>query len=359
MIFCYNDDAIAFLKIVQKKVLTTLCAMGFTVKRSRLHFQNMSYPIKIITFEHTTTLGFFSPNFYEIGINRALEGHIELDSVIKHECVHFIAYLLHGDAGLDHGVLFRETAKNYGFDKTVYLSKIALISKNSKENPILRKIKKLLELSNSANSHEANAAALKANQLLISHNLDKSSLSPTSDSDLFMERVLTVSRGIKKLEAISQILRTFLLVPILNQGKNTLYLEIYGTHENVLIGEYIASFLSEEMERLYKKAKIENPELKGIKHKYSFFQGVAKGYLSLHKQGTKQKENIIQAEKLLPIYQELEAKVDHLHGRSLKSTKISKSDQNSIELGKKAGKNLQIHKAMKKSMQDPLMLELL
>ena len=148
-----------------------------------------------------------------------------------------------------------------------------------------------------------------------------------------------------KLSAIYSILSHFLVTPVMNYTTEGVRLEITGSKTNIELGEYIAEFLSKELDKLWAIAKYKN-NLKGLKQKNSFFRGVARGFDE--KMLESQKDlSPIQTKDLVILKDELKHKTDRIYGRLRSSTSQSNFDHSSLKIGQKAGKNLSINKGLK------------
>src|SRR5690606_34918991 len=134
---------------------------------------------------------------------------------------------------------------------------------------VYSKIKNLLKLATSSNPHEAELATLKANQLLIKYNLTHSDYLQNDEALFYVHRILSQKKKSAKLSAIYDIIKHFMVRPVLRYTKKGVYLEITGTKTNIELSDYIASFLDRELEGLWKKEQKLFPHLKGLKNKNS------------------------------------------------------------------------------------------
>lgn len=344
----FSDDILAFIKKVKTYVRHILSnEMALCLKRERFSYGKYSYPLHIVVFEHPNKLGYFSSSFYEIGINKALmfvRDEKILLNVIRHEIAHYLTFIEYGDSVDAHGKEFRGICDKYNWGKDVYLSSVTfskddLLKEKKTNERILRKIEKLLALSSSSSINESTQAALKANELLLKHNVDAIS----NNEDFVLKRILSTKRSTIKLQAISDILRSFFVYPVLNHSKKGIYLEISGKMINVEIAEYVGYFLNNKMEELWDKTKKEK-KLKGLTAKNSFFRGLAKGYLDKISICNTQNGN---TRKILVIEKQLETQVKLIYPK-LKNSKASyKHHELANQAGKIAGNNLQIQKGIK------------
>jgi hypothetical protein len=113
----------------------------------------------------------------------------------------------------------------------------------------VEKIKKLFALaSNNPNSHEAELASAKAQELMMKHNI--SSIESKDNSVTEKLSVLLSKSSIESLCA-TNILREHYLVEVLTHRKKGLY--FYGSEDNVEIAEYVYHFLVPTFRILWKE----------------------------------------------------------------------------------------------------------
>jgi len=228
--------------------------MQIRVLKKRFRFNDYTYPIKTVLFERQNILGYFEPQTYTIGIHKNFlySSEEEIKNLLRHELAHYLCYLHFGRDIKDHGKEYRALCITCGWGKEVYSAKQAVqVKSNTQEaSSILKKVQKLFSLANSDNTFEAELATQKAKQLLINHQLGY----VDDDQDQFyMKRVIEGKRVQGKHYTISQILQEFHLLPVFNQGKGKFWLEITGTQEELEVGEYLATYLDQALERLWKK----------------------------------------------------------------------------------------------------------
>lgn len=322
--------------------------MGLKVHRTRFEFKHMLYPIHLVCFEKAGQLGFFDFSNYRIGINKFFVTHInstDLMNVLRHELAHYYAYLIYGRDINAHGSEFRTICQQFSWGEEVYLSQFkpeieAKIHANTK---VIEKIQKLLNLAQSSNTHEAQLATTKANQLLVQYHLE--TISRSEEKTYFLKQVLTTKTKSGKLYAIYEILTSFMVQPVMNHTKNGIILEVTGGATEVELADYVAHFLDHELDFIWKQAQKEDAKLKGIKAKNSFFRSLAAGYL------TKIKESHLnlsssQSKALIAISQDLELASQAFYGRFSKSYSKHSIDSHASAQGEKAGRNLNINKGV-------------
>lgn len=316
-----------------KDILIQDAKISFGIKK--FLYNGYHYPLHIVAFEGGSRLGYFDSSIMEIGIAKSLMFSEDdlLEQVIKHELAHLLCYLKHGNTEKPHGKEFREICAQYGWHEAQNAT-IRTEEVEKKSERLRGKILKLFDLSSSQNVHEASSALNKARELMIAHGikvLDK-------EEGFVVMRVLESKRVNEKIRAISQILRSFFVFPVINHGMGKVYLEIFGEKSHVEIGEYLATLLNHKFEELWKN----DSSLKGIRSKNSFFQGIASGFLR-QVESSKHRRGVLVIEKALAKH----AQMAYPHLRSGTSSKII--DQSALKKGERAGSKMKIPKGVKKS----------
>ena len=299
--------------------------MQLTMRGDRLVWNNYLYRIQFLIFENHNQLGYFDPEHMEIGIHKCAKNFRD---ILRHELAHMIAYLRFGD--LSHGKIFRTICKEYGFPTETEKATGPLLQDNY-ESRIAQKIKKLLALAESTNANEAESAALKAQEMLLKYEVQE-------ESEMVMRRIFSFKRASTKLKAISKILRTFGVQPVFCSKT----LEIFGQRHHVEIAEYVAHFLSNELDHLYKN----QDGLSGLAAKNSFFRGIAEGYCEKVKSAQARHERALvkidfAPQKAIPLA--------YPHLRTSSSRIINHRAGNLA--GKKTGRNLKIRKGISSKSQ--------
>lgn len=279
--FIYDSTSIAFIQKSELFLKEILEGAGISIKKSRFLFNGYFYPINVVVFEGKEW-GHFNGPYFQIALNRKLI-YSAKDSVVrdilKHELAHYFTWILYPGASA-HGAEFREVCRRFGFPEEVAEATMNLEESNlAKEGDIdseriLEKVKKLFSLAQSSNAHEAELATLKANELLLRHNLDYIKDTP---EPIYLDRLLMRKRKDSKLSAIYSILKHFIVKPVISQGRESCCLEVSGSLTNVKLAGYVANFLDKELDHLWEEARKEY-RLKGLQAKNSFYLGVAQGF---------------------------------------------------------------------------------
>lgn len=347
--FLYSDTIKAFISRVREDVRDIVNnEMSLKMDRSRVLYKGILYPLNIVVFEDNSRLGYFDSRTYELGLSKKLmyTAHDRvLRNVIRHELAHFWAYIIHGPQVM-HGEEFKAICRSFNWDSDVEraYSNVQIendkIEGDIKTQKLLEKLKKLLALSSSDNPHERELATLKANQLLLEHNLDMSRATNVEDETVYVKRVLEASRKQTKHVAIYEILKTFFVSPVFNHGRGIFYLEVIGDKTTVELAEYVAHFLDNELETMWKDVKKKNPTFKSIAAKNSFMRGVAKGYVEKIEM---QKKKSAQSFELALIEKNLAHKLHTVYSRIGHSSMSAGSHHSGANAaGIESGRNLSI-----------------
>lgn len=355
----YSETILLFIQKLKrngKEILEK--EMALLVKNDRFCVLNTFYPLHFVVFEHPSHLGYFNPEFFEIGIHKQMifiKEDEQLKNLLRHELAHYITFIQYGLKVDSHGKEFHKVCTQYGWGfqvsaATTEVSEEKLFLHSS--NVIFKKIQKLLSLATSSSVHESQSATLKANELLLKHNLEAFS-SLEIQHEMLLKRILKYKRYSSKMEAISLILRSFFIYPVVNHAKESCYLEVVGEKTNVEIAEYVGHYLDQKLDELWKETQKKYPLLKGIANKNSFFRGLAKGY--------KEKITALQADQnqsqaLLKIENALEQQIKMVYPRLSTTSSRYKHCEKATALGQKEGKNLTIHQGVGKNNSSEIYL---
>jgi len=355
--FIYDQTGVAFIQKSEGMLKEILVGLSLEVKLKRFIYKKHLYPINVVVFEGGRELAHFNSSYYQIALNRTLVYQAKdavLRDILKHELAHYLTFLECGVVQ-PHGPEFKETCRKYGFPQEIAVSTMNLEEANLSKvgdidsERVLEKVKKLLQLAQSSNSHESELATVKANALLLRHNLDRLNLKNDEDP-IYLDRVLLQKRKDAKIAAIYDMLRHFIVKPVISYGKDACCIEVSGSLTNVKLAVYVAGFLDQEFEHLWEKARKEHG-LTGLRAKNSFFLGLAKGYAEKMKQS---KESLSTADQksLVLVEKDLTARTKMIY-RSLSSSRAGNNiDARADSLGVKSGKNLSIRQGVETSSKN-------
>ncbi len=358
----YSEKIIHFIfevKQLTKEILSKELKLKVTADRFLNVKQNCSYPIRVVIYNDRSMLGYFDPNFYELGFHEKLmhANKKQLINVIRHEIAHYIIFITHGYPTTPHGTEFRSFCKQNGWGEDVYSASLDLNEDQKvseiEESDIFRKIQKLMALSTSSNKHEAELAMIKSQQLLLKHNLDSKYVG-REEEKIVLKRIMKQPQKNAKMQAIGIILGSFFVSVVFNRARDATYLEILGSEMNVQIAEYVALSLQDKLDILWTQTKQEH-DLKGALAKNSFFLGIAKGY-SNKIQSLKKSYSTDESKALIVIEGQLQTAKEMAYKRLIFSKSQAGHCRESALLGELAGKQLNINPGVGKSQNHSTLL---
>ena len=346
----FNDTTLSFAHKCESMLKAIIShEVGLEVKRSRFVSGNYSFPIHVVIMTSDREWGWFDPHTYQIALNiKLMYGAKDqvIKDILRHEMAHYICHMLRVENEPPHGETFQSVCDQYGWGEQVKKASFNLDHQEltydlERKDRLLNKVKNLLKLAESDNPHEAELATLKANQLLLKHNL---SHLDSSEWTLYSKTVMTSPRRNSKMAAIYDILKHFLVGPVFIYGQGQVQLEVSGSLENIELAEYVAGFLDDEFERLWKAQK----NLKGLKAKNAFFLGIAKGY---EQKMVKQEFSDQESKQLIVLRTQLDEKIRKAHRRLSSTSTGSSQDQKAFSAGQSSGQNLTVNQVMKNKNQ--------
>jgi hypothetical protein len=281
---------------------------------------------------------------FTIGINKMVmyaAKTIHIKNILRHELAHYLNYLETRDFKEPHGFQFKTICQRFGWDEEISKATFNIINEKIEgdlpSEKLIGKVKKLINLAQSSNPHEAELATIKANNLILAHNLER--LEEASDEFTYHQKVLSGKKVTGKVRAIYEILKEFYVYPVFSYGKFGFYLEIIGSRENVEVAEYIAQYLNNELENIWEKQK-----LSGSSQKNSFMDGLCEEFIAKLK---REKEIYCSGSQLIKINEELNQMVNMVYPR-LTTKKFFKGNncERAKNLGKMEGANLKIRKGL-------------
>ena len=147
--------------------------------KNKIYLQNRLMPIGVTVFRSREKLGSFDPHNYQIGKRTSCGNQrASPQNILRHEMAEYMTHLLYENTILPHGPEYRTFCQQYGWGEDIHASRADLTQSNAQiegdlvTERLISKVQKLLELASSSNQHEADLATIKANQMIIQHNLD-------------------------------------------------------------------------------------------------------------------------------------------------------------------------------------------
>lgn len=345
----YSTKIIQFITHLStsiKNVLTKEVRLKVAGNRFYNARGDTSFPIKVVMYTNKSMLGYFDPNFYELGFHECLmhSNQNQLQAVVRHELAHYITFLNHGETVLPHGSEFKMVCQRLGWGEDIYKATFDLDTSktgcNTHESGIFRKIQKLLALATSSNTHEAELAMIKSQQLLLKHNIDAAFRAEKNDEKVFLKRILHQKKIDAKMRAIANIVATFFVHIVYARSQKYTCLEIVGSSSNIEIAEYVAGVLQYELDTLWNQAQ-KLSGLRGTIAKNSFFMGLAKGYCN-KVQALKREHTHDITNALMVIEKQLVDAKSMVYPRLSSARSSAQHCRESLLLGEKMGKQLNI-----------------
>jgi hypothetical protein len=219
--------------------------------------------------------------------------------VLKHEMAHqYVHEVLDAIDETAHGPAFRDVCHRLGIDGAA--SGLPSSDAPREEDRIIERVARLLALAESPNVHEAEAATMAAQRLILKHNLEARTSSKTR---AYASKHLGKPNGrITEYERIlAMLLGKHFFVECIwvsvyrpLEGKRGSVLEICGTPSNLEIAEYVHGYLSTTAERLWNEHKREQ-RIAGNRDRRTFIVGVMSGFSDKlgHQSKTHREEGLV------------------------------------------------------------------
>jgi len=350
----YSKKITKFISEIKHRVAQVLSTeVCLRVERTRFYDYRTkrSYPINIVIYNNKRMLGYFDPNFYELGFHECLmrANKEQLHNIIRHELAHYLTFINYGKEVQSHGVEFRTFCQQMGWSEEVSKATICLEAEEDsaprEESSVFRKIQKLMALTTSSSKNEAEQAMIKSQQLLLKHCVDSKDIENEDEERFVLKRIMKQKKENAKMRSVGKILETFFVSVVYRRAESDTYLEVLGNAVNVEIAEYVAETLYREMDKLWIQAQ-QQACLKGRIAKNSFFLGIAKGYCNKIQALTRD-YNSDTTNALIVIEKKLtDAKALAYQRLYSKRSRVGYCQESSI-LGEQAGKALNFTPAVK------------
>ena len=344
----------------------TLLRDDFGVQVARTRFRSAdgcTWPIVLVAIDDRTRLGYFDPRDCSIGIHKRLMFTAKnrvLDDLLRHELAHYFTHIEHHDSDTAiraHGREFRAVCDAYGLPAAVREASIDVREANEsiegelQNEAVLERFRRLMSLSESDNEHEAALAVLRANELMVKHNLDASAAAGAGREEVeyCVKLVIPYKRSSPRRSAIAEILREFLVFPV----HGCLGLEVTGTRANVEQAEYLASYLDRALAAAWKRARSDRPNQK-LRVK-PFMQAAASSFLEKLRRA---KSALPEADQkaLVVLDRELEWAGRGAYGGGVQMTTTSyRTCDVSTSYGARAGAELELRRGVTASGTVPLL----
>jgi hypothetical protein len=267
--------------------------------------------------------------------------------VLKHEMAHqYVNEVLGETTQTPHGGAFRATCARLGIDGAA--AGMPTDPSSSAEQHVVQRIARLLALAESPNRHEAEAAAMAAQRLMLKHNLDVRKDAKTRSYG-HKHLGMPTGRVIEAERLLAMILGKHFFVEVIwvpvyrpLLGKRGSVLEICGSLANLEIAEYVYSFLLHTAERLWDEHKSAQ-RIRGNRDRRTYLAGVMSGFAEkLRTQKEKHKAEGLVWLKDADLSSYLRAR--HPHIRHVRHTGAQRNE--AFSQGRKAGQNIVLHRGV-------------
>lgn len=350
MLYSHSEEISIFTKNLYRLSIDILDNTFHLRVRRKSFFQNgYFYPISIMCFQGRDA-GFFDPRSLTIGVNEKLLSTSEktLKEVLTHEFLHYLCFIKYEEifASLQpHGKEFQELGKSFGLGSEILSAHMELKTDEEvkNKNRLKLKVQKLMSLSQSSNAHEAKLALLKANELILKHQLTLSD--PAQTTKYYSKCIYSSKKSSALIRSLSTLLNLFMLKTIIWHKKGGVELLAFGSLESLELADYLLETIVNYIEVGFKEKK-KSHNLKGLKAKNQYIYGLTEGFIKKQKLS---EEGLPSEEKALIINlrEELEKNFYFAYPNSSRTYSQSDFDRKSYNLGKQDGKNLNINLPIK------------
>jgi hypothetical protein len=305
-------------------------------------------------------LGQWDPIKREISLNRQLvceHPWDEVRDVLRHEMAHQLAQtVLAADGQPPHGPAFRQACLMLRADPTATAAhrplheRLAALSSSS-ENPRYGRIRKLLALAQSHNANEAEAAMLKAHELMARHHITTLTRDPARRfASIFLGR--PALRHFKEAYFLANLLQDFYFVQgiwvpafVAAKGKMGRVLEVSGTPANLAQAGYVFGFMQAHIDRRWTEMMTRRRLTRY--QKSDFAVGVIEGFR--HKLDREQLPQAPPQERALIRQADPRLKA-YLRHRYPHTSRIQRGSgrryPDAYERGRKVGENMTLHRGV-------------
>ncbi|MET0344527.1 MAG: DUF2786 domain-containing protein [Polyangiales bacterium] len=203
--------------------------------------------------------------------------------VLKHEMAHqFVDEILQVNEP-PHGPAFRGVCKRLGIDERA--QGLPELARDPAAERMLATVHKLLALAESDNQHEAEAAAVAAQRLMLRHNLALPDARAGAGPSYGFRQLGRVTGRVTEWERrLGNLLRDHFFVDVIwvpafdvASGKRGSVMEAIGTPENLDLAAYVYEFLARTAERLWPAYK-RDANIRGNADRRTFLAGVMHGF---------------------------------------------------------------------------------
>lgn len=331
---------------------------GVKVGRSRFETRDgWTWPIRLVAIDDAERLGYFDADNCTIAVHKRLMYSAKdrvIQDLLRHELAHYFTYIAYHDQGLDpraHGPQFQAICERYGLGASVRRASCDVSTENDAiegdlaSDAVISRVSRLLALAESDNPHEAELALLRANELMVRHNLDAAAAlreraGGGEEAEYCVQIVIECKRSSPRVSAIADILSEYFVYPVhTRQG-----LEVTGTRANVEQAKYVAEVLDRALAAAWKQTRRENPGRR-LREK-PFMQAASESYIAKLQQ-QKASYDALDQRALVKLEAELEWAGQGSQGGGVRtSTTWYETCAESTAQGTAAGERIQVHRGV-------------
>ncbi len=273
--------------------------------------------------------------------------------VLKHEMAHQYVYeILRETSETPHGSAFRATCKRLGIDgaaRGLPETRPDEDSPPTDEQRIVERIARLLALAESPNQHEAEAATVAAQRLMLKYNLDVRR-DAKSRGYAFRHLGTPTGRVTESERLLAMILSRHFFVEVIwvpvyrpLEAKRGSVLEVCGSSSNLEIAEYVYDFMRNTAGRLWSEHKVEHG-IRGNRDRRTYLAGVMAGFAEkLAKDARRHREEGLVWVRDADLSGYLRAR--HPHIRHVRHTGAQRNE--AFSHGRQAGQNIVLHRGVR------------
>ena len=212
----------------------------------------------IMLADSGSRLGWWEPltRTIHVSVDHMIDSHwIEVELTLRHEMAHQVVTEIFGaHHAPPHGELFRRAHRMLGIDHSPHLDRPS----SPREDKVISRVQKLMNLARSHNRNEAQAAMAAANRLLLKYNIEiHDTQSPPDLTYCWVGRPLR--RIPLENKILSGILQDHFFVQTIWVGTRDMrttrparILELVGRRHNIDIARYVHEYLGRTLDNLWK-----------------------------------------------------------------------------------------------------------
>ncbi len=250
------------------------------------HFRSALTLPSIVLSSVSSNLGRWRGDVRVLELSRAMilaQSWAVVIEVLKHEMAHQYVHEVLGETSeTPHGPSFKRVCEHLGVDPAAAGLPSAGAPYDDATARAVERIARLLALAESSNVHEAEAATLAAQRLMLKHNIEARTRAPTGYD--FRTLGTPTGRVEESQRILAGILARYFFVEVIwipvyrpREGMRGSVLEVCGSRPNLDMAEYVHGFLTHACARLWVDHKTAQA-LRSNRERRTFQSGVMSGF---------------------------------------------------------------------------------